>query len=43
VFASSIRFAASFRPGTPISSAATIAKKIARLMMLLRSLRDCDA
>ena len=31
------------RPGTASSSAATSAKKIARLMMLLRSVRDCAA
>jgi len=38
-----MRSAAASRPGTPNSSATTIAKKIARLMMLLRRVRDCAA
>jgi hypothetical protein len=38
-----MRSAAASRPGTLNSSAMTSAKKIARLTMLLRSVRDCAA
>jgi len=43
MLALAMRSAASSRPGTPTSSATSSAKKIARLMMLLRRVRDCVA
>ncbi len=43
VFASEMRSPAERSPGTPSNSAATIPKNTARLIRLLRSVRDCSA